>query len=108
MTTPHCRPPCPPAPDPSQLSVYVSHKAIDRPRVVLVGVLLVVAATVMSAINIPVQRTPAINTAVILVQVVYPGAQPNEVEEKITRKIEEALQRLNDVDFISSTSMRGR
>ncbi len=87
--------------------MYVSHKAIDRPRIVLVGVLIVVLLALMAAINIPVQRTPAINTAVVLVQVVYPGAQPNEVEEKITRKIEEALQRLNDVDFISSTSMRG-
>ena len=66
-----------------------------------------VLLALMAAINIPVQRTPAINTAVILVQVVYPGAQPNEVEEQITRKIEETLQRLNDVDFISSTSMRG-
>jgi multidrug efflux pump subunit AcrB len=87
--------------------MYVSHKAIDRPRVVLVGVLMVVMLALMAAINIPVQRTPAINTAVILVQVVYPGAQPSEAEEQITRKIEEALQRLNDVDFISSTSMRG-
>ncbi len=66
-----------------------------------------VLLALMAAINIPVQRTPAINTAVILVQVVYPGAQPSEVEEQITRKVEEALQRLNDVDFISSTSMRG-
>ena len=73
----------------------------------LVGVLIVILLALMAAINIPVQRTPAINTAVILVQVVYPGAQPNEVEEQITRKVEEALQRLNDVDFISSTSMRG-
>jgi multidrug efflux pump subunit AcrB len=87
--------------------MYVSRKAIERPRVVIVGVLLVAVIALMAAFDIPVQRTPAINTAVILVQVVYPGAQPNEVEEQITRKIEEALERLNDVDFVASTSMRG-
>jgi len=87
--------------------MYISHKAIDRPRVVLVGVVLVVVLAVFSGWNIPVQRTPAINTAVVLVAVAYPGAQPREVEEQITRKIEEALQRLNNVDYLSSTSMRG-
>jgi len=87
--------------------MYISHKAIDRPRVVIVTVLLVMALSVLAALYIPVQRTPAINTAVILVMVTYPGAQPTEVEEEITRKIEEALQKLNDVDFIASTSMRG-
>ena len=87
--------------------MYVSHKAIERPRVVIVGVMLVIVMALMAAFDISVQRTPAINTAVILVQVVYPGAQPNEVEEQITRKIEEALERLNNVDFVASTSMRG-
>ena len=53
-----------------------------------------------------VQRNPAINTAVVLVAVPYPGAKPTEVEEQITRKIEDALQRLDKVDFIASTSMR--
>jgi len=87
--------------------MYVSHKAVDHPRVVFVSMLVVVALAVFAAMQIPVQRTPAINTAVVLVMVAYPGAQPNEVEEEITRKIEDALQRLNDVDFIASTSMRG-
>ena len=60
-----------------------------------------------AAINIPVQRTPAITKAVILVAVPFPGALPTETESQITREIEDALQRLNDVDFIASTSMRG-
>mgnify|MGYP000163895293 CR=1 FL=1 len=47
--------------------MYLSHKAIDRPRVVIVGVLLIIALAVLTAMQIPVQRTPAINTAVILV-----------------------------------------
>jgi multidrug efflux pump subunit AcrB len=85
----------------------ISHKAIDRPRVVIVSVILVIALALLVGYYIPIQRTPAINTAVILVAVAYPGAQPTEVEEEITRKIEEALERLNDVDFIASLSMRG-
>ena len=87
--------------------MHISHKAIDRPRVAIVGVLMVIAMAVMAALYIPVQRTPAIDKAVILVIVPYPGAEPIGVENKITRKIEDALEGLNNVDFIASTSMRG-
>jgi len=87
--------------------MYVSHKAIDHPRIVIVGVLMIVAMALVAALSIPVQRTPAINTAVIMVIIPYPGAQPTEVEDDITRKIEDALQSLDKVDYIGSTSMRG-
>ena len=86
--------------------MYITHKAIDRPRVVLVITLLIVLTSVLAGLGISVQRSPAINTAVVLVAVPYPGAKPTEVEEQITRKIEDTLQRLDKVDFISSTSMR--
>jgi len=85
----------------------ITHNAIDRPRVVIVGVLLVMAMAAMAAVFIPVQRTPAIDTAVVIVSVPYPGAEPTRVETEITRKIEEALERLDKVDEIQSTSMRG-
>ncbi len=87
--------------------MYISHKAIDHPRVVFVGVLMVTAMAALALMYIPVQRTPAINTAIVLVIIPYPGAQPTEVEEDITRKIEDALQGLDNVDYVGSTSMRG-
>jgi len=85
----------------------ISRQAIDRPRVVLVATVVVVLVAVIAAGRIAVQRSPAINTAVVLVAVPFPGAEPGEAEELITRKIEEALQGLDKVDFIASTSMRG-
>lgn len=85
----------------------LSSQAIDQPRFVIVCTVIILAAVVMVAFTIPVQRTPAITKAVVLVAVPYPGAQPIEVEEQITSKIEDALQKLKNVDFIQSTSMRG-
>ncbi len=85
----------------------LSDQAIDRPRVVMVLTVLALLLALMVARLIAVQRTPAINTAIVMVAVPYPGAQPIEVEDEITRKIEEALKRLSNVDFIASTSMRG-
>jgi len=85
----------------------ISAKAIDNPRATVVGTLLVLLLAGIAVFTIPVQRTPAIDLAVVLVAVPYPGAEPSEVEEQITRKIEDALQRLNKVDFIASSSLRG-
>ena len=76
---------------------------IDQPRSVLVGTALVIAIAILTGSVIPVQRSPAITKAVILVAVPYPGAQPTEVEEQITRQIEDELRTLSDVDFIAST-----
>ena len=87
--------------------MQISRKAIDRPRVVIVSVLLVMAMSVLALFYIPVQRTPAIDIAVVLVIIPYPGSEPTEVEDEITRKIEDALQGLDRVDYVNSTSMRG-
>jgi multidrug efflux pump subunit AcrB len=84
-----------------------SATAIDHPRIVIIGAVLAVILAGAVAWIIPVQLTPAIHTAVVLVAVPYPGAEPTEVEEQVTRKIEDALQRLEGVDFIASSSMRG-
>lgn len=84
----------------------LSDKAVDHPRIVLIATIVILLAAGVALMRIPVQRTPAISKAVILVAVPYPGAQPSEVEEQITRKIEEKLQKLSQVDFVSSTSMR--
>ncbi len=85
----------------------LSSAAIDKPRVVYVVAILVIIVSIFAAMSISVQRTPAIHKAIILVAVPHPGAQPTEVEEQITRKIEEKLQKLNNVDFVASSSMRG-
>ncbi len=85
----------------------ISNHVIDRPRITIIAVLLVVAMAVLAGLNIPIQRTPAITKALVLVAVPFPGALPVETEVQITQEIEKALQSLANVDFIASTSMRG-
>ena len=68
---------------------------------------LVLLLALYAATFIPVQRTPAITKAVVLVAIPYPDAQPSEAENEIARKVEDALTELQSVDFIASTSVRG-
>lgn len=85
----------------------ISNYAIERPRLVAVSTLMVVLLAAFASLLTPVQRTPAINKAVIIVAIPYPDSQPSEAENEIARKVEDALNELQNVDFIASTSMRG-
>ena len=86
---------------------HISDTAIDHPRVVLVATLLVLCMATFAAFFTPVQRSPAITKAVVLVAIPYPDAQPAEAENEIARKVEDALAELQSVDFLVSTSLRG-
>ena len=48
---------------------------------------------------------PDINPPIITVSVLYPGAAPEEVEEAITIKIEEAVHDIEGVDEVTSSSV---
>ncbi|NOZ41267.1 MAG: efflux RND transporter permease subunit [Planctomycetes bacterium] len=87
--------------------MQISSQAIDHPRFVLMATILVLLMALYAAMFIPVQRTPAITKAVVLVAIPYPDAQPSEAENEIARKVEDALTELQSVDFIASTSVRG-
>ena len=47
---------------------------------------------------------PEFSSDMIYVRVVYPGAAPEEVEEGISQKVEEAIHGLTDVKKVTSTS----
>lgn len=87
--------------------MQISNAAIERPRVVLVGTILVLLMAVYAAMFTPVQLGPTITKAVVLVAIPYPDAKPTETENEIVRKIEDALTDLEAVDFLASTSLRG-
>jgi HAE1 family hydrophobic/amphiphilic exporter-1 len=53
---------------------------------------------------LPLEYFPDIQWPGIFVQVPYPGSTPEEIEERITRPIEEALATLSGVEQIRSTS----
>ena len=86
---------------------FISDAAIERPRMVTVGTLLVLLMALYAAVYTPVQLGPSIKKAIVLVAIPYPDSQPSESESEISRKVEEALTELQSVDFIASTSMRG-
>ena len=53
---------------------------------------------------VPKQENPDTSIAVALVTTIYPGASPEEVEEYVTDKLEDAIGQLANVDYTTSMS----
>ncbi len=68
---------------------------------------LIIAFGVVSAFTIRKQTSPDFNFTEIIVRVPYLGAAPQEVEEGVVVKIEEAIQDVPGIIEINSTSSEG-
>lgn len=79
-------------------------------QTVLVNLLFVLAMAVglFSLFDLPVERYPDVQMGKVQITTILPGASPEEIESLITREIEDALNDLESVEFIQSTSYRER
>jgi len=71
----------------------------------LIFVLLMVAGS-YSLLSLPVERYPDVNFGKVFVTTFYRGASPADVEALVTREIEDAIEDMEEVEFIQSASYR--
>ncbi|MCP3917507.1 MAG: efflux RND transporter permease subunit [bacterium] len=81
--------------------------AVSRPHTVAVGAILVVLFSYLAFQRIPVQLKPSVDTPRITVATSYRGASAVEVEEQITRELEDVLQSVEGLLEMTSTSSQG-
>ncbi len=81
--------------------------AIDQNRVTLVLVVLLFVSGLMAYQGMPKAQDPGfvVRTAVITTRL--PGAAPERVEQLVTDKIEEKIQEMPEVDYVTSESRTG-
>jgi multidrug efflux pump subunit AcrB len=81
--------------------------ALEKDRVTVLFLLLMAVAGVLSYLTYPKQEDPSIQIREAVVWAYFPGMAPQRVEDLITRKLEEQIRLLGDVDYIKSDSKRG-
>lgn len=67
-------------------------------------IVIVVAAGLYSGMRMKLETIPNINIPVLSVVTTYPGASPDEVDEKVTKPIAQHVRSLPGVKVVSSTS----
>jgi HAE1 family hydrophobic/amphiphilic exporter-1 len=58
--------------------------------------------------DLPVERYPKINFGRVIVTTIYPGASPHDVEALVTVELEQAIEGLEEVEYVRATSARER
>jgi hydrophobic/amphiphilic exporter-1 (mainly G- bacteria), HAE1 family len=81
--------------------------AIHRPvtMFMLCGVIVLLGA--ISLMRLPVDLMPDVSFPSLTVRVSYAGVGPREIEESVTRPIEQALSAVSGLDQMNSTSAEG-
>ena len=82
--------------------------SIDRPIAVIAAVLIAVLFGSLALSRIPIQLAPDVRKPIIVVETVWPGAAPSEVEREIVNLQEETLRGLDGLEVMTSQSRTGR
>ena len=78
--------------------------AIKRPSLVIVLFTILTLGGLLSYSMMGYELIPKIETNMVTISTVYPGASPSEVETSVTRKIEDAVGSLENVKKVESSS----
>ena len=82
----------------------IAHVAIDRPVFTTMVALCVLTLGGLALFRLGVDLFPDVSFPVVSISTVYKGASPSEVEQQVTKPLEEALSTINGVDTIRSYS----
>jgi hydrophobe/amphiphile efflux-1 (HAE1) family protein len=88
--------------------MWVTRVSIARPVFAVMVMIALCVLGIFSYVKLGVEQLPDLNLPIAYVDVLYPGASPQSVEEEITKKIEEALNGIAGVKRITSRSFEGR
>ncbi|MEK6480063.1 efflux RND transporter permease subunit [Catalinimonas sp. 4WD22] len=83
----------------------ISEISVKRPSLIIVMFMVTVLAGILAFPQIGYQLIPDISAPTITITTIYPGASPSEVENSVTREIEDAVADLESIDDITSKSL---
>ena len=76
--------------------------AIENHQFTIVLVIMLVLLGIVSLFTMPYSEDPPVSKAGASVLMVYPGANPKDLEQLAVDPVEEALNELDDINVISS------
>lgn len=85
----------------------IAEISIKRPSLVIVVFTALTLLGILSYFSLGYELLPKFSPNVVSVSTIYPGASPSEVENTVTKKIEDAVSSMENVKKINSTSLEG-
>ena len=80
--------------------MFLTNLSLKRPVFITVTILAMVTLGILSYLTLNINDYPEVEFPYVAVTVVYPGASPEQVENQIAHKVEEALAQVSGVKYI--------
>jgi HAE1 family hydrophobic/amphiphilic exporter-1 len=87
--------------------MFLSNLSIKQPVFATMMMVALAVLGLASYRQLDVDQFPDIEFPIVLVNTVYPGASPETVEREVTKKIEEAINTVEGIKHVESTSQEG-
>jgi len=82
----------------------LTKQVLRRPVTTVLVVLCLIVFGLSSVFSSKLELTPEMEMPMLIVNAVYPGASPEDVEELVTKPIEDEISTLTGIDTITSMS----
>lgn len=83
----------------------ITEISIKRPSLIIVLFSMFLLLGYIGFKNLSYELMPDFNQPVVVIKTGYPGAEPQEVETSVSRKIEDALSNLEGIDYLVTKSL---
>lgn len=87
--------------------MILSDVSIKRPVFATMMIMALVVLGLFSYVKLNIDQFPDVDVPVTTVTTILPGAGPEQIETDVTKKIEDAVNPIQGVDHIQSTSQEG-
>ena len=85
----------------------LSRFAVHRPIFTIMVILIVITLGGIALLRLPIDLMPDITYPTLTIRTLYENASPEEIEELVTRPVEEAMSAVPGVESVYSTSAEG-
>lgn len=82
----------------------IAEISIKRPSLVIVVFSALAMLGILSYLSLNYELLPKFSPSVVSISTIYPGASPNEVENTVTKKIEDAVASMENIKKMDATS----
>ncbi|MBP2033589.1 hydrophobe/amphiphile efflux-1 (HAE1) family protein [Clostridium algifaecis] len=87
--------------------MFLTNITLKRPVFITVIIIALLALGVVSYVGLPVDQLPDVDMPTVNVTITQSGASPDQIESKITKKVEDAVGQISGVQHVSSTITEG-
>ncbi len=87
--------------------MFLAKVSINRPVLTTVGIVIFLIFGLIAYFGLNLNLQPDVEIPYVTVQTIYPGAGPKEIETLITKRIEDAVSTISQIERIESYSLDG-